>query len=153
MTLEFLKTDPAADETIEVEAIINAPVARVWRAWTTASDLKRWFGRKAGSVASAEVDARTGGSWCFRFAENDEGDRLEGMYLDVTPEQRLVFTWRHIADDGKASPQSTVTVTFAPIGNKTALAIRHEGIQTLASRNNISHGWSDCVSNLQHHLV
>ena len=153
MNLAFLKSDPVADETIEVEAMISAPVSRVWAAWTNPEDLRHWFGREAGSVQSAEVDVRVGGQWCFRFSEADEGGRLEGEYLTVEPDKHLAFTWRHVADNGDVSPQSIVTVRFAALGSKTALAIRHEGIQALGSRQNISHGWNDCMANIEAFLA
>lgn len=55
----------------------------------------------------------------------------------------------HVAENGETSPQSTVTVTFAALGSKTALAIRHEGVQALSSRENISYGWNDCIANIK----
>lgn len=97
MNLAFLKSDPGADQVIEVEGVIGAPVARVWQAWTDPADLKQWFGREAGSVTKADADVRVGGRWCFHFSDSDEGGRLEGEYLTVEPEQCLAFTWRRTA--------------------------------------------------------
>lgn len=60
MNMPFLKTVPE-DDVVEVEATINAPIARVYRAWTDPVDLKRWFGPKPGSLLSAEADVQVGG--------------------------------------------------------------------------------------------
>mgnify|MGYP006242523241 FL=1 len=148
MSLAFLKTDPVSDDVVVVETTISAPIGRVWKAWITPEDLKQWFGREAGSVLSAEVDARIGGQWRFRFSANDEGGALEGEYVKVEPESLLVFTWRHVASDGTVSPESLVTVSFADAGAGTDVCIRHEGIEALGSRQNISHGWNDCLINI-----
>jgi uncharacterized protein YndB with AHSA1/START domain len=73
------------------------PVApeKVWRAWTDPQALSRWFGPGGSQpVASAELDVRVGGRFRVLFggAEGREHE-VQGVYREVVPNRRLVFTW------------------------------------------------------------
>ena len=53
-----------------------------------------WFGPPDVSVKSCELDVREGGLW--RLSGGRQGQPLQavsGKYLEVTPPERLVFTW------------------------------------------------------------
>jgi uncharacterized protein YndB with AHSA1/START domain len=47
----------AAQEPIVTEAVINAPVAEVWKAFTTKGGMESWM------VAKTDIDLRPGGLW------------------------------------------------------------------------------------------
>jgi uncharacterized protein YndB with AHSA1/START domain len=49
-----------------VHRTIRAPVERVFAAWTTPEQLRRWWGPKSVVCSEAEVDLRIGGA--FRIA-------------------------------------------------------------------------------------
>lgn len=52
--------DPTFD--VEVSREFDAPVERVWRAWTTPADLRRWWGPHGFTCPRAEADIRPGGA-------------------------------------------------------------------------------------------
>lgn len=84
--------DPALD--FAIERFIDAPTKLVWEALTTPAHLKEWYMPKPwGSVARAEMDVRPGGIFSVDIATADgqEFPNL-GCFLDVVPEQRLVWT-------------------------------------------------------------
>jgi uncharacterized protein YndB with AHSA1/START domain len=90
------------------------PVApeKVWRAWTDPEALRLWWNQAEGSV---EMDVRVGGR--YRFVLRDpEGvyHDIRGVYREVVPHQRLVFTWN--LHDGKPEAESVVSVTLRPDG-------------------------------------
>ncbi|PWI04896.1 SRPBCC domain-containing protein [Streptomyces sp. NWU339] len=67
---------------------LDAPVAKVWRAWTTTEQHARWAGAAAGSV---EMDVRPGGAWKATMLTPDGGQfPLTGSYLEVAENRRLV---------------------------------------------------------------
>ncbi|MFE9171932.1 SRPBCC domain-containing protein [Streptomyces kebangsaanensis] len=67
---------------------LDAPVVKVWRAWTTAEQYARWAGAAAGSV---EMDVRPGGAWKATMVTPDGGQfPLTGSYLEVAENRRLV---------------------------------------------------------------
>ena len=95
-----------------------------------------------------EIDLRTGGRYrtCMR---TPEGDRwVGGEYTEVTPPERLVFTWAWEGDHAADSPDTLVTVEFRDLGDMTEVALTHERFGSAESRDQHRHGWSsslDCL--------
>ena len=150
MSQNFLTSSPGA-ETIEVSGAFPHPVERVWRAWTEPDRLKRWFGADGADFASMEVDVRVGGRWRFVLGK-DATSALEGEYLVVEPNHRLVFTWSHVQETPEgvqATPTSQVSVTFRQIEGGAEINLRHERIQTDGARANVSHGWNGSFTRLR----
>jgi uncharacterized protein YndB with AHSA1/START domain len=57
---------------ITVETIVNAPIARVWEAWTTPADIVKWnFASPDWHCPSAHVDLRVGGVFGSRMEAKD----------------------------------------------------------------------------------
>lgn len=57
---------------ITVETIVNAPIARVWKAWTDPADIVRWnFASPDWHCPSAHVDLRVGGVYGSRMEAKD----------------------------------------------------------------------------------
>ncbi len=84
--------DPKRDFVIE--RYIDAPPRLVWEALSKPEHLKEWYMPKAwGRVAHAEMDLRPGGIFRIDIAVGD-GDPFPnlGCFLDVVPQQRLVWT-------------------------------------------------------------
>lgn len=73
--------------------VLKAPRANIWRCWTEPELLRQWFCPKPWGVARAELDVRPGGR-CFVLMQGPEGQQVPnpGVYLDVDPGRRLVFT-------------------------------------------------------------
>lgn len=91
MTLQAIKIDPELDLVLERE--IDVPVELVWKAWTTPAHLKEWFVPKPWTITSCEIDLRPGGKFATTM-RSPEGQEFpnEGCYLEVVPNERLVFT-------------------------------------------------------------
>ncbi len=148
----FLGSEIGADPVI-VEGLFKAPVARVYRAWTEPEQIVKWFGLKAGSVLSAQIDLRVGGRWCFVFEEGEEGRAsLEGEYIAVRTDACLAFSWRHLREhpDGRReeTPDSRVTITFRAEGAATHVHLRHEGILREDGRLGVGKGWDASFAHL-----
>ena len=88
---------------LRIERTFDAPVARVFEAWTSEEVLRRWLhGMPGWDTPTAEVDLRVGGT--IRIVMRDPSDGTEagatGEYRVVEPARRLI---RLI--DGDACPQ------------------------------------------------
>jgi uncharacterized protein YndB with AHSA1/START domain len=59
---------------------------QVFRAWVEPHLLTQWW------PTEAEVDPRVGGT--YRFSWPRQGWHLRGVYREIRPSKRLVFTWR-----------------------------------------------------------
>lgn len=82
-----------SDRELVLTRLIAAPPAKVYAAWTTPELLVQWFVPRPWSVARAELDVRPGGRSLI-VMRNPEGLEFPnpGVYLEVVPNRRLVFT-------------------------------------------------------------
>lgn len=103
---------------IIVETLINAPVARVWSAYTTPGDIKQWNAASDDwHTTSATVDLRAGGMFSSRMEARDGsfGFDFEGTYTRVVPHELLEFTFgdRHASVEFVSGAEGvTVRVAF-----------------------------------------
>ncbi|MGW0228625.1 SRPBCC family protein [Actinopolymorpha singaporensis] len=67
---------------------LDAPVARVWEAWTTPEQYAQWANAVPGSV---EMDVRPGGRWKATMVTPGGEFPLAGSYLEVAENRRLVL--------------------------------------------------------------
>ena len=89
----FEVTTPS-DREIRMTRLFDAPRALVFAAMTKPEHIKRWWGNlDAGySVPVCEVDLRPGGAWRF-VNRHPKGDaEFYGVYREIKPPERLVFT-------------------------------------------------------------
>ena len=112
---------------ITVTKVINAPVAEVWKAWTTTEGIESFFAPKA-----VKVEPWPGGAFELWFGVNmPEGSRgCEGCKVhSVRPMEQLVFEWN-------APPtiptirvlRTLVYLDFKPLpDNRTELTLRNFG--------------------------
>jgi uncharacterized protein YndB with AHSA1/START domain len=129
-----------------VRRTIHASPARLFDAWTTASQLQAWWGPKGVRCTHAEIDAKVGGH--YRIANelpNGEVVWIEGKFLEVLPPQRLVYTWNVTPG---ASGSEIVTVRFEQRGEKTEVIIVHERIRDASTRDGHAIGWAGCLDGL-----
>jgi uncharacterized protein YndB with AHSA1/START domain len=76
-----------------LERVVAVPLNLVWSAWTDPEQLVKWFTPAPWSTDSAELDLRPGGIF-KTVMKSPEGQLFPytGCYLDVVPQQRLVWT-------------------------------------------------------------
>jgi uncharacterized protein YndB with AHSA1/START domain len=94
---------------------LNAEPAKVWAAWTDPEKIAQWFGPSETREDSvrAELDVRVGGRFRASFNTADgEYHEVGGVYREVVPNQRLVFSW---AWHSTPERQSLVTVSLKPM--------------------------------------
>jgi uncharacterized protein YndB with AHSA1/START domain len=111
-----------SDRELVVTRTFDAPPATVFRAWSDAELFRRWWVPKSAegvSLLSCEMDVRTGGKYRLEFAAGDRTMAFYGKYLDVVPNERIVWT----NDEGEEG--AVTTVTFAEEEGKTLLTF-HE---------------------------
>ena len=130
---------------------LKAPVERVFRAWTEGEALKRWFGPSdAMAVVTAEVDLKVGGRYRIVMQEAGvEPHRVGGVYREIVPNRRLVFTW---AWESTPERESLVTVELAPEDGGTRLTLTHERFFDEAARDGHGKGWTGSLARLDRHL-
>lgn len=105
-------TTPAERE-IHIERIFDAPIERVWRAYTDPEQIAQWWGA-GGTTVVERMEVERGGHWRF-VAHGPEGsDGFGGRYREVVPHQRVVQTFEW---DGMPGHVAVETATFTDLGD------------------------------------
>jgi len=91
-----------SDREIVFTRVFNAPRRLVFEAWTKPEHLVSWYGCYSSSLIVCEVDLRVGGAYRFvaRLADGME-HAISGVYRDIAPPERLVFTQQFNDDPSK----------------------------------------------------
>lgn len=76
-----------------IERVVPTPRRLVWKAWTDAEHLKRWFCPRPWLTVHAEIDLWPGGRF-VTVVRSPEGQEYPGVgcYLAVETESRIVWT-------------------------------------------------------------
>ncbi|MGH7593955.1 MAG: SRPBCC family protein [Gemmatimonadales bacterium] len=136
---------------LQVRRIFSAPPERVFRAWTTPEELKRWHAPGPLSCVLAEVDLRVGGKFRIHMRQPDGVEhRVGGTYRIVEPPHRLVYSWKwETISSNNDLGESLVTLEFLGHGNGTELVLTHEGFVNDEARTRHEHGWAGILDKLQ----
>ena len=126
--------------TLQLRRTFQAPRERVFRAWTTAEELKRWHAPAPNITSVAEVDLRVGGKYRIHMRAPDGAEhRAVGVYREIDPPKKLVFTWSW---EGGYLSDTLVTVEFLDRGAATELVLTHELFPSDEARTQHASGWN-----------
>lgn len=111
-----------SDREIALTRLFDAPRGLVFDAMTKPEHVRRWWGALDDrySVILCEIDLRPGGAWHFvgRGPQGEVG--FHGVYREIAPPDRLVFTEIYDPFPGEGS---LVTTVFTEEGGKTRLRV------------------------------
>ena len=133
--------------TLQLSRTFNAPRERVFRAWTEPEALKKWFGPGDYVTPHVEMDFRVGGKFRILLGV----PYLHGVFREIIPPERLVFTHRFEGGEEEQQGETQVTVEFFDRDGATELVLTHEGIplDKRPSREDLEWGWSSALDSLQ----
>ncbi len=106
-------------EPIVVERHIAAPPSVVYAYLTESDKWARWQG------TAADLHAKPGGSFLLSMAN---GLQASGRFLELVPNERVVFTWGWIGHPGLPPGSSTVEIALVPVADGTLLRLTHSGL-------------------------
>jgi len=130
--------------SVEITRVLAVPPERVWVAFTDPASLTAWFWpQRLSPQVAAEV--RVGGAYRIEGT----GMAVSGVYLEVEPLRRLVFTWRWDHD----ATESIVTLELEGSDGKTVLSLRHDRLASPEERDAHMQGWNDCLDRLPAHAA
>jgi uncharacterized protein YndB with AHSA1/START domain len=143
-----------ADRELVLTRLIDASHEKLYRAWTEPELLKQWFAPSPWTTPKAELDVRPGGANLI-VMRGPDGNEFpnRGVYLEVVPNQRLVFTDAFTqAWEPSQKPFMTVILTFEDEGGKTRYTARarHWTIADREAHENMGFhkGWGLCTDQL-----
>ena len=137
-------TNPTTARRLQIRRVFAAPPERLFKAWTTSEELRRWHAPGPLICAVAELDPRVGGKYRIVMREPDGKEhRVGGTYRVVDPPTKLSFTWQwETKSMNNDLLETLVTIEFLPKGTGTELVLTHEGFADDETRNSHEHGWT-----------
>lgn len=134
-----------------VTRVFDAPRELVYRCWTDPGQVAAWWGPAGFTAESVTAEVAGGGAWRIGMRDSSDGAQYwcGGVYLEVVPPRRLVFSF---AWDGEDAEDTLVTVTFAERDGKTEMTFQQSGFRTDESRDDHIGGWHECFDDLVRHL-
>jgi uncharacterized protein YndB with AHSA1/START domain len=90
--------------TLSISKFIQAPPTAVWTAWSKPEHLAQWWIPEPYECKVAKLDLKPGGGFetLMREGDGEFQPHVEGCFLDIVPEKRMVWTtalaegWRPI---------------------------------------------------------
>ena len=144
------------DKQFTITRTFDAPRDLVWKAWTDPNEAAVWWHPrgieiKPGTVA---VDVRVGGRYAYTMVNPADGQEYPtaGVYREVTPPERLVFTWGSPDDRDEDVPVITVELRELP-EDRTEMRFHLLGIDGQPGDENVYDGWDSAFDILAEQLV
>ena len=120
-----MKTESA---DLTVSRFIDAPPSAVWKAWSDPEHFERWWIPAPMRCKVVKLDLRPGGGFetLMREGGGEFRPHVEGCFLEIVPEQRLIFTTSLIEGWRPAEPWLALTaiITLAAEGAGTQYRAR-----------------------------
>ena len=123
--------------------------------FTEIEHARKWGGPRDYPMISLEADLRPGGKWrgCLRAKESGEELWQGGVYREIVPPERLVYTFAWDEESGNSPNETLVTITFAEEGaEKTKMTFRQAPFVSDESRDGHRAGWNSTFDRLADHL-
>jgi uncharacterized protein YndB with AHSA1/START domain len=143
-------TSVLIEPSLTLKRRLKAAPAAVYAAWTEPEKIAKWFGPEQIETLRAQADARVGGGFriVMRSPDGEEHD-VSGIYREVVPNEKLVFTWAW-----RATPEreSLVTVLIKRDGSGSLLTLIHEQFFDETARDHHREGWTGCLDKLERYL-
>jgi uncharacterized protein YndB with AHSA1/START domain len=125
--------------TVERDVRVEAPPESVFKFFVDPDHMVRWMG------IEATVDPRPGGIYRVNVTGPDVA---RGEFVEVVPNERVVFTWGWEDESNPVRPgSSTVEVTLEPDRGATIVRLRHFGLPGGADDPH-AHGWEHYLGRL-----
>lgn len=129
---------------ITVSTIVTAPLAEVWRAYTTPDDIKIWNAASLDwHTIAAEVDLRVGGKFTSRMEAKDGsfGFDFAGEYTKLIPQQLIEYSF--------GERNASVEFTERPDGVSVTVVFDAESTHTQEQQRS---GWQAILDNFAKHV-
>jgi uncharacterized protein YndB with AHSA1/START domain len=140
-----------------ITRVFDAPLDKVWKAWTDPDEIKKWWGPAQFTAPSIENDFRVGGKYLYSMRGPDGQEYWStGVYREIVPMERIVVTDSFADEKGNVVPAShygmtdfpmetEITVTFADLDGKTELTLKHSGMPAGEMGEQAEAGWNQSL--------
>jgi uncharacterized protein YndB with AHSA1/START domain len=151
-------TSTSAQAVLTLRRVFKVPIEKVFDAWTKPDVLASWFGPVGFTVSMAKTDLRVGGEYLI-VLQPPEGVaiRHSGEYLEVTPPERLVFTWllENQACGGcrDECAETLVSIDFKRLAESTEICLTHERLPGKEAYAGHVFGWNSTFDGFENFVL
>ena len=136
---------PVAAHELSITRLIEAPPHVVYRVWTQRTG--EWWAPRPYTTPVVDLDLKPGGRGRMVMQAPDGTEMPnEGVFLEIVPNEKIVFTNAFTAGWIPQDPFMVVMVTFAPegMGTRYTARVRHWSAETLKRHEAMGfhQGWS-----------
>ncbi len=147
-----IKVEHLSDTCVRLTSLLEAPAERVYRAWTSPSEVGHWFAPAPGAKCEvSEMDVRIGGKYTMTVIMPEVRHTMSGRYTALEPGRLIRFSWSGTCDS-EDEEASEVTVELTPVENGTQLTLTHNRLLDEDSCNRHAQGWIGCITGLSHYI-
>lgn len=134
--------------TIRLHRVFAAKPEKVYRAFVEPDAMASWIPPFGFTCTVHELDARVGGRHraSFRNFTTGQSHSFGGEYLEVVPNERLVYT--DTFDDPNLPGEMKVVVTLKAVSVGTELNVVQEGIPDVIPPEACYLGWQESLHKL-----
>ncbi|KAA0971904.1 SRPBCC family protein [Aureimonas fodinaquatilis] len=134
--------------TVTLHRVIAARPEKIYRAFLEPDAIASWLPPYGFLCSVHELDAREGGNhrMSFRNFTSGKSHAFGGTYLQLVPNEKLVYTDRF--DDPSLPGEMTVTVTLKTVSVGTELHIEQASIPDLIPVEACYLGWQESLRKL-----
>lgn len=145
--------DPQTD--LSFTRTLAVPRTLVWECWTRPEHIPHFFVPRPHRVTACDIDLRVGGRFNTTFEVDGAEMENHGVYLEVVPEEKLVFTDAY-TEGWKPAPEPFMTalLLLSDTGDGgtayTAIA-RHRSPESRKAHEDMGFydGWGTVVTQLE----
>lgn len=157
----------ATEDELIIARTFNAPRELVFDCFTKPEHFVKWWGPYTFDTPACTIDARPGGLMQFNMRSTEYGMDIwaGGVYQEVTPPSRIVYTDYFTDVDGNRVPataygmsevfpeETLVTLDFVEHDGKTTMVMRHAIPAIAPEREGATMGWGESFDKLDAYLA
>ena len=135
---------------VDVVSTFRAPREKVFRTWTDAALIPKWFMAAPGYLpALADVDLKSLGGWKITVRPGDDRGEsvIEGNFIHIVPGLELAYSWTGNIPGGEY--YTLVNARFEDVdGGGSLVRLTHGVFRSAGDQEAHAMGWRLCFSGL-----
>lgn len=142
-------------KSVEIKRTINAPVEKVWDAFTNPEIYKKWYGPEHMTIPAAEFDFVEGGKFLVTMENAEKTFKMHtsGQFLEIKPMEKFVYTDHMANEKGEQidGPNFTVAILFKKLDeNSTEVTVYYDDVSGIDEQalQGMQWGWNQALDKL-----
>ena len=136
--------------SIELSESFSVTAETLFKAWTEADQLKKWWSPMGDSLENVTNELNEGGEVSYHFKSGDF--HVTGKYKEVIPGEKLVYTWNWEFKDGLPQESYLLTIVFEENENGSILHVKQDEFQDEEVAKPHKDAWRRALDGLKSYL-